>query len=77
MIAQACPDCSGKGWIELKCFKADEAHVCPHCNGSGLTPLERECPACHGRGQIETRTVEQPKCVKCYGTGRYPPPEGM
>ena len=39
---QACPDCGGKGWIERKCLNPDEARVCPHCNGSGLTPLEKE-----------------------------------
>jgi DnaJ-class molecular chaperone len=44
---------------------------------SGLTPLEKDCPSCHGSGQIDTRTVEQQKCVKCNGTGRYPPPEDM
>jgi len=77
MSSQTCPDCNGKGWIEMKCLKEGEARICPHCNGSGLTPLERECPGCHGRGQIDTRTVEQQKCPKCYGTGRYPPPEDM
>ena len=45
--------------------------------GGGLTPLEKECPGGHGKGQIDVRTVEQHKCAKCYGTGRYPPPEEM
>ena len=58
VISQACPDCKGKGWIEMKCLKEGEARVCPHCNGSGLTPsgltpLEKECPSCHGSGQID------------------------
>ena len=30
-----------------------------------------------GSGRIEIRTVEQQKSVKCYGTGRYPPPENL
>ena len=77
MSSETCPDCKGKGWIEMKCLKDGEARVCPHCNGSGLTPLERECPGCHGRGQIDIRTVEQQKCAKCYGPGHYPPAESM
>jgi DnaJ-class molecular chaperone len=72
-----CPECNGKGWIEMKCIKADEARVCPHCNGSGLTPLEKDCSACHGTGVIETRIVEQQKCAKCEGSGRFPPPEKL
>jgi DnaJ-class molecular chaperone len=79
MSSGTCPDCMGKGWIEMKCLKEGEARVCPACHGSGLapsglTPLEKECPSCHGTGQIDIRTVEQQKCVKCNGTGRYPPP---
>jgi DnaJ-class molecular chaperone len=77
MSSGTCPDCKGKGWIEMACLKADEARVCPHCSGTGLTPLERECPGCHGSGRIEIRTVEQQKCAKCNGTGRYPPAEDM
>jgi len=82
MSSQTCPDCKGRGWIEMKCLKEGEARVCPHCNGSGLTPsgltpLEKECPSCHGSGQIDVRTVEQQKCAKCSGTGRYPPPETL
>jgi DnaJ-class molecular chaperone len=77
VVPKACPECKGKGWIEMKCLKEGEARVCPHCNGSGLTPLEKECPSCHGSGQIDVRTVEQQKCAKCYGTGRYPPPESL
>ena len=74
---QACPDCGGKGWIERKCLNPDEARVGPHCNGSGLTPLVKECPSGPGSGQIETRTVERQSCAKCYGSGRYPPPESL
>jgi DnaJ-class molecular chaperone len=77
MSSETCPDCMGKGWIEMKCLKESEARVCPACNGSGVTPLERECPGCHGSGRIEVRTVEQQKCVRCNGTGRYPPPEDL
>jgi DnaJ-class molecular chaperone len=77
MSSGTCPDCRGKGWIEMKCLKEDEARVCPHCNGSRLTPLEKDCPSCHGSGQIDIRTVEQQKCAKCYGTGRYPPAESL
>jgi DnaJ-class molecular chaperone len=77
MSSGTCPDCRGKGWIEMKCLKEDEARVCPHCNGSRLTPLEKDCPSYHGSGQIDIRTVEQQKCAKCYGTGRYPPAESL
>jgi DnaJ-class molecular chaperone len=39
----------------MKCLKEGEARVCPACNGSGLTPLEKDCPSCHGSGQIDIR----------------------
>ena len=73
----SCPDCGGKGWIEMKCLRPEEARICAACNGSGLTPLEKQCPACHGKGLIETRTMEQQKCPKCLGGGLYPPPESL
>lgn len=73
----ACPDCRGKGWIELRCMIADEARVCGLCKGTGVTATERTCGGCKGTGQIEVRTVEQQKCLRCNGTGRYPPPESL
>jgi DnaJ-class molecular chaperone len=72
-----CESCSGKGWIELRCVKLDEAIACQLCNGSGTTTAGRDCSGCQGTGLIELRTVEQQKCNRCDGTGRYPPPEAM
>ncbi len=56
----------------MKCLKEGEARVFPHCNGAGLTPLEKECPSWHGSGQIDIRTVEQQKCARRYGARPLP-----
>ena len=77
MNRDSCPDCNGKGWIELRCMAADEARVCGLCNGTGVTSTEKICRGCRGTGRIEVRTVEQQKCLRCNGTGRYPPPESL
>jgi DnaJ-class molecular chaperone len=76
-MTELCPDCHGKGWLELRCTKADEARTCGLCNGTGATPLGKECQGCKGTGQIEIRTMEQQKCLRCNGTGRYPVPESL
>ncbi len=57
----------------MKCLKEGEARVCPHCNGAGLTPLEKECPRCHGSGQIDIRTVEQQSARSATGPAASPP----
>ena len=72
-----CTSCNGKGWIELRCLKPDEAVACQLCNGSGVTPSGIRCTGCQGTGRIEVRTVEQQKCLLCRGTGIYPTPEAM
>jgi DnaJ-class molecular chaperone len=74
---EPCPDCHGKGWIELGCATPDTARTCGLCNGSGVTPSGADCSGCRGTGRIEIRTVEQQKCWKCEGTGMYPVPERM
>jgi DnaJ-class molecular chaperone len=75
--AKPCERCSGRGWIELRCTKLDEATVCSGCNGSGISPSGRPCWACQGTGRIEIRTVEQQKCDACGGIGVFPIPEAM
>ena len=78
MIAkEACPDCYGKGWIELGCAKEDEAQTCGHCRGTGTAPNGGVCRACQGTGRIELRMVNKQKCVRCEGTGRFPIPESL
>ena len=74
---ESCPECHGKGWIELRCTKLDQEHTCGLCRGSGTTPTGKECTGCQGTGRIEVRTVEQQKCMKCQGTGRFPVPEAL
>jgi DnaJ-class molecular chaperone len=76
-VNDVCPDCHGKGWIELGCAKEDEARTCGICRGTGATPTGNPCRSCLGTGRIEIRTVEQQKCVRCQGTGRYPVPESL
>jgi DnaJ-class molecular chaperone len=71
-----CPECQGKGWIELS-SRPDEARVCGLCRGTGVTSLDTQCHGCRGTGRIEVRTVEQQKCLKCEGTGRFPVPEEL
>jgi DnaJ-class molecular chaperone len=72
-----CPECHGKGWLELACGKPDTAQLCGLCNGSGSTPTFRPCSGCGGTGRIEVRTAERQKCLHCLGTGRYPVPEDL
>lgn len=72
-----CPDCGGKGWLDLGCAKEDEARVCSLCNGAGATPTGAPCSGCKGSGRIEIRTVQQQKCLRCAGTGRLPVPESL
>ncbi len=74
---ELCPECHGKGWLDLRCTKTDEAQTCMHCRGTGTTALGRECAGCRGTGHIEVRTVEQARCLKCNGTGRWPVPEAL
>jgi DnaJ-class molecular chaperone len=74
---EPCPECHGKGWIERGCSKEDEARICALCHGSGMTPAGKEGGGCQGTGRIEVRTVEQQKCLKCHGTGRFPVPEAL
>ncbi|MBD3162490.1 MAG: hypothetical protein GF346_09005 [Candidatus Eisenbacteria bacterium] len=69
-----CPECNGKGWVDLRCTKPESADVCQLCNGTGVLG-EKTCTGCHGTGRIEVRTVDQMKCWKCEGTGLYPVPE--
>lgn len=76
-MSEFCPDCHGKGWLDLRCIHADEARACGLCHGAGATPLGKPCAGCKGTGLIEVRTVEQQKCLKCNGTGRYPVPESL
>ena len=59
---RTCPDCHGKGTVELKC---------PCCNGSGVIVQsngifreQRTCMNCKGKGTVPYR------CNCCYGTGR-------
>jgi len=75
--ARACETCKGRGWIELRCTKSDEAVTCGMCNGSGVLPGGRDCSGCRGTGRIEVRTVEQQKCLGCLGTGVFPVPESL
>lgn len=75
LTASGCPECFGKGWIELGCAKEDEARVCGLCHGRGTLPGDTRCGSCQGTGRIEVRTVERQKCIKCEGSGRYPVPE--
>lgn len=75
MKPDICPECHGKGWVDRRCTKADEDQTCGLCRGTGVTTLGRDCPGCRGTGHIEVRTVEQQKCMKCNGTGRFPVPE--
>ena len=77
MTKDACPDCGGKGWIELRCTREGEETVCSLCRGSGSTHGGVDCPGCHGTGLIEVRTVEQQKCLHCRGTGRFPVLEAL
>ena len=77
MKPESCPECHGKGWVEFGCTKPDEERMCSLCNGTGSTPTGKECPGCQGTARIEVRTVEQQKCLKCNGMGRYPIPEAM
>jgi DnaJ-class molecular chaperone len=74
---EPCPECHGKGWIDLAGHKSDEGRTCGLCNGSGSTPAGRTCGGCGGTGRIEVRTVEQQKCLKCMGTGRFPLAEDL
>lgn len=74
---EPCPECHGKGWIDLAGHKSDEGRMCGLCNGSGSTPAGRMCGGCGGTGRIEVRTVEQQKCLKCMGTGRFPLAEDL
>ena len=74
---EPCPECHGKGWIDLAGHKSDEGRMCGLCNGSGSTPTGRTCGGCGGTGRIEVRTVERQKCLKCMGTGRYPLAEDL
>ena len=67
-----CPDCHGKGWLELRCAKADEPEICTLCNGAGASPTGKPCSGCAGTGRIKVRTVEREKCLPCRGTGRFP-----
>jgi len=76
--SESCPDCHGKGWIELGGSKSEEeARTCGLCQGKGSTPTGKECSGCRGTGRIEVRTVEQQRCLKCNGTGRFPVPEEL
>jgi len=72
-----CPECHGKGWIELASPNPDGAQVCSLCNGSGTLPAGRTCGGCGGTGRIEVRTGERQKCLKCMGTGRFPLTEDL
>jgi DnaJ-class molecular chaperone len=74
---ESCPECHGKGWIELHCSSPEVARTCGLCNGAGMTPSGKECKGCRGTGRIEVRTVEQQKCLHCAGTGKYPVPEAL
>ena len=73
----SCPECHGKGWIEIACGKPDESQLCGLCNGSGVTSTGRDCTGCAGTGRIEVRTGEKQKCFRCMGTGRYPLTEDL
>jgi DnaJ-class molecular chaperone len=78
MIEQeSCPECHGKGWIELRCTKPDEARTCGLCHGTGTSPIGKPCTGCLGTGRIEVRTIEQQKCLRCLGTGKLPVPEDL
>ena len=74
---RACEACKGRGWIELRCTKPDEAVACGLCNGTGVMSGGKDCSGCRGTGRIEVRTVEQQKCLACLGTGLFPVPESM
>ncbi|HUK13104.1 MAG TPA: hypothetical protein VLW17_07350 [Thermoanaerobaculaceae bacterium] len=68
----SCPDCHGKGWIELACGSDEASQVCGLCHGSGATSTGRTCNGCAGTGRIEVRTGERQSCLKCLGTGHFP-----
>lgn len=72
-----CGECKGRGWLDIACFRADEARICGLCHGTGTTTVDRECAGCRGTGRIEVRVLEQQKCWRCSGSGVYPPPEDL
>jgi DnaJ-class molecular chaperone len=72
-----CTECKGRGWLDVACSRAEEARICGLCHGTGATTTGKECSGCRGSGQIDVRLMEQRKCWRCSGTGKYPPPEDL
>jgi DnaJ-class molecular chaperone len=72
-----CPDCHGKGWIELRCAKEDETEVCGMCHGTGETTTGSPCQSCKGTGRLDASSDKGLRCVKCGGTGMFPIPEAL
>ena len=75
--SESCPECHGKGWVDLCLRSVEEARACGLCHGTGSTPTGRDCHGCHGTGRIEVRTMEQQRCMKCNGTGLLYLPEDL
>lgn len=70
-----CPQCVGRGWIELGDSKEK---LCPQCNGDGRIEIRAQdsCLECGGKG-YEVRIMEvstrRRKCGDCKGTGYLHP----
>jgi hypothetical protein len=72
-----CPECQGRGWLDIRCASPDHAHLCSYCNGKGFDALGNSCYACHGSGRIEVRQVDKTPCTLCHGAGVYPVPASL
>ena len=74
---EPCAECGGRGWLDNRCLRADQAHRCPYCDGRGVNVLGRTCYGCGGTGLMEIRMEDMRPCPQCGGAGVWPIPESM
>lgn len=74
VMADQCPDCSGKGkvWIGGDPQHKPKQVKCEKCKGTGeITKVAGRCSKCNGSGKLEIKGKLGPqKCPDCKGTGK-------